>query len=233
MLLSDIFGQLTYGELAQLSIGDSEPVAIANYPKLVSHVNLALTDLHTRLPLYFREAIIQEYEEIEIYYLRSIYAATNTASTEPIKYITDTVYNPFTDDVLKIEQVFSEDGVEYPINDEMELYSVFTPSFDAVQIPFNDSNNAFSVMYRANHPKITIGTSFDPSTETVNLPLACVSALQYFVASRMFASMGEAGIQESNNYILKYENAISLLEKHNIFRKDTHGNDKLRVAGWV
>lgn len=53
MKLIEIFNQLTFGELAQLSMGgmDAGEINDKNYDAVLSHINLGLTALHKRFPL--------------------------------------------------------------------------------------------------------------------------------------------------------------------------------------
>ena len=53
MLLSDIFEQLTMGEVSQLSLGGTNEGGVLpqDYPKIVPHINLALTEIYKRFNL--------------------------------------------------------------------------------------------------------------------------------------------------------------------------------------
>ncbi len=85
MLLSDLFDQLTYGELSQLEYGgvDNEGILLENYKRVVPHVNLALTELHKRFLIREEEVTIRCYDHIETYILDPKYAAT-TCRPEPV-----------------------------------------------------------------------------------------------------------------------------------------------------
>ena len=119
MYLNELFDQLTYGELSQLEYGgvDNEGITQEDHKRILPHINLALTELHKRFLIREEEVTIRCYDHIETYVLDSKYAATNTESTEPYKYIHDTVFEPFVDNVLRIEKVFNEDGQELFLNE--------------------------------------------------------------------------------------------------------------------
>ena len=53
MYIKDIFEQLTVGELSNLALGggDNGAVKVADYPKVLAHINLGLLNLYTRFHL--------------------------------------------------------------------------------------------------------------------------------------------------------------------------------------
>ena len=236
MLLSELFEFLRHGELRHMYLGGDETDGIKSedFPAIVSHINMGLTALHRRFPLKFDEAIIQQYDELQRYYLRYRYAQTNVASTEPIKYIDDSIYKPFKENVLKIEAVYSEYGEEYPLNDRNQTYSVYTPSHDSIDIPFNEKENAVSVIYRANHDKIIVGEVFDPSVIEIDIPASLEEALLFFVANRVLNAMGAGNnIQEANHFLSKYELTCSQIEMYGLIGSTSTTNNRLENLGWV
>lgn len=236
MLLSEIFDSLRHGELGHMYIGGKEidGIAAEDWPSIVSHINLGLTALHKRFPLRYEEVIIQQFEEIQTYYLRSKYALSNHSSLEPIKYIMDSEYQPFKDNVLKIENVYSEFGQERSLNDDKDTFTVYTPQFDAIIKPYNCKENAMSVVYRANHDKIVVTDDFNPDAIEVNLPITLVEPLLFFVANRVLNGMGAGNnIQEANHYLSKYELACAQIETFGLINKEASSNIRLEKAGWV
>jgi hypothetical protein len=236
MLLSNFFEQLTYGELAQLALGGRDITAIAaeDYPAIVSHINLGLTDLYKRFPLKTNEVIIQLYDHIQTYYLMSKYAATNADSSEPIKYIMDSVYQPFTDNVLRIEQVFNEMGEERTLNDENDPLTVLTPQFNAVTIPYNESSNAIAVVYRAAHDRIVVTDTFDPATVELTLPHYLVEALMLYVTARVLSSTGGGqNLNEASAFMARYELACRQVSDLNLLNTENTSNHRLEHNGWV
>ena len=236
MLLSDFFTAIQSSELESLVIGNrnGNGIEAADYPKLVSHINLGLTALHTRLLLREEEVFLQQYDHIQLYQLHPRYALTNTTSTEPTKYIVDSVFQPFLGNVLKIEQVFSEIGVEYPINDQTNRLSVHTPRFDTLQVPFAATPNALSVLYRANHPKLSVGVGFDPTQVELEIPDAVTEALLLYVGVRAFTANGSENSKNDVNLLLsRYELACQRLENLDLLHSSGNANLRMRDKGWV
>jgi hypothetical protein len=232
MFLTEIFDQLTYGELGQINIGGATMGEIVsnNYPAMVSHLNAGLTRLHTRFDLKDGEVIIQQYETITDYVLRPAY--TISTGTAPIKYIVDTVEKPFPNDLIKIEQVFDEQGKEIPLNKPSESTSMFTPAYDTLQIPVPNDDLATSLIYRARHAQIS-ADNMDPDTTEINIPHTHMEALVYFMASRVFSSRGttEYG-NESAMHFARYEAACQTLEKYGMDNKAINEGSHFNRGGW-
>ncbi len=237
MKLYEIFELLEYGELANVSlsgnIDQTKGIREQDYPVLISHINLALTDLHTKFNLKEREVAVQQYDPIVYYTLDTKYAQTNTESTEPYKYIADTAANPFLDDIIRVNAVFDEGGNELPINDENQTSSVFLSSYNVLQIPFPVGTNAVFVMYRANHPKLS---SKEPDLEAeVELPAYCVEALLSYVSSRVHGQRTSQEAQATSvNLMSKYNMLCDQIELRNVLNTATDNqNLKLGENKWV
>ena len=235
MTLDQLFDQLTYGELAALAIGgvNESKIQLKDYPNVISHINLGLTELHKRFLLKTEEVIIQQYEQIETYYLDSKYAESNEASVEPIKNIMDSVYEPFTDNVLKIQEVYDEGGELLYLNDSNQYWSVHTPTYNSVQLPYPVNENNLSIIFRANHTKIPLTTS-DPASVEVVLAPTYIEPLLFYVASRIYSGLGTPeGTQESNNYIVKFNNSCKQVELLGLDIQENTTNTKFETRGFV
>ncbi len=237
MKLSEVFEMLQYGELANVSISGNidEEVGIReeDYPLLISHINLALTDLHTKFNLKEQSVVIQQFEELCFYELDTKYAQSNTESTEAIKYIMDSEYDPFIGDVLRINAAFDEVGCELPINDENNPNSIFLNSYKRVQIPYPNSEAAIWLTYRANHEKLSMS---NPDLEAdVNVPAYCVEALLSYVASRVHSQRTSQESQGlSVNLMAKYQMICDQIEEKNVLHNSpSNTNFKLGERGWV
>lgn len=246
MLLKDVFDQLSYGELSQLSIGGlgSGMINESNYAQVLSHVTLGLTALYKRFNLKERTVRILLSEDQTVYKINSKYAVSNTGSIVPFKYVYDSVGDPFTDDVLKIEKVVTEQDYELELNDSSDMYSVFTTSTTALKIPLVLANKGpdlpeelfteyLDLTYRANHPKID-PEGLDPATEEVELPDSYLTALLYFIASRVNNPIGMSGeFNAGNNYAAKYEAECQQLEFDNLEVDRGSQNTRAMRNGWL
>lgn len=245
MKLSEVFSQLASGEFSQLSIGGAGTGEIAEsyYPQLVRHINLGLTELYKRFFLKEGRLKLALQAGRYTYPLTSKYAESNTASTEPVKYLLD-ADEPFRDDLLKLEQVLTTEGKELALNDASQTYSCFTPSLQTLRVaeavidgdfdlPAGYRTTELLLVYRANHP-ILLDSVFDATKVELELPYSHLMPLLYFVASRVHNPIGMANeFHAGNNYAMKYEQACQELEHYNLQVDQGRGNTRLERGGWV
>jgi len=229
---------------------NTQGIQVQDYPRVIPAINLALSELYKRFDLKRSEVVVQQYDQITMYKLDSRFAVTNVNSNEPIKYIEDSQYFPFQDDVLKIERVFNEEGEQLYLNQEnayttpesglgSEFYgsdkywSVHIPSYNVVQVPYPDSANQMIITYRAKHPTIS-STITDPSIVNVDLPESLLEALLLYIGSRVNINRGtELSLAEGQLQMAKFEASISKITEMGIINSDDTENSKLDSRGWV
>lgn len=249
MYLQEIFDQLTYGELSQLSMGGGEAGVIdeSNYPRVLQHINLGLTALYKRFTLKEGRIQLMFVPGQTTYAITSAFAQTNNRSQVPNKYLFDSVALPFKDDILKIERAYTDAGLEMDLNVNNSQYSLATPSMATIRVhpdvvsrlpslPDWLKTNGLGLVYRANHPKILIGNGyFDPTKVLVQLPDSHLEALLLFVASRAHNPIGVTNeFNAGNNYNAKYEAECKKLENENLEVNQGGGdNERFRRRGFV
>ena len=248
MKLTDVFEQLTTSELSKVFIGGSEAGAIeeANYPKVVNHINLALTAIYKRFFLKEGRITLTPIPGRLVYPIHSKYAVSNTKSREPVKYLQDTATERFIDDILKVESVQTDAGFEIPLNDALEPLSIATTSPTILRIPtalvmqsadlpdeFKTTN--LTVVYRAKHPLIDAKAPvFFPDQIELELPESHLEALLLYVASRATTPGGLVNeFNAGNNYAAKYEMACQQLENGSFQINRNTSNNRLLRNGWV
>jgi hypothetical protein len=245
MKLKEIFDQLTFGELSQISIGGGEAGAIRpqDYARMVAHVNLGLTTLYKRFKLKEGRFILQLQPGVYTYQLNSQFAASNTKSRAPVKYINDAAF-PFKDDLLKVEHIYSSSGFEFNVNNAADKLSMNTPTQRTLVVPKDIvdkldtltedlKTSTLEIVYRANHAKLGY-EDVEPEDIELELPETHVDALLLFVAARVHTPSGIGEAESTGNtYFQKYEFACQQLENQD-FQID-HGTqyNKLERNGWV
>ena len=247
MKLSEIFSQLTTGELSMLNIGGAEQGVIqeSNHQAVLNHINLGLSYLFHRFPLKQGRLKLVLFPDMVSYKLSSRYATSNTDSGEVIKFIDD-LGSPFMDDLSKVLAVFSEQGCELPLNDNKDRYSCFTPSTHVLTVPMAVTNQyqdlpeyykttSLDIVYRAAHPKLVTDYGYlDPEEVEVDLPYPYLEPLLYFVASRCYHPMSMSSeINQGSSYAMKLEQACQRLELANLAVDQGASNDRLMRGGWV
>lgn len=247
MKLSEIFDQLTYGELSQLNLGGGEAGAIneSNYKQIVAHVNMGLLALYKRFPLKGNSINLSLQSGRFSYPLHSKYAVSNTASTEPVKYILDTVDDPFTDDLFKVESVLTESDWELGLNDDSDYYACSTPSANVLRVPADIvmvspdlpdqlRTTYLEINYRASHPVIVLGDTPDIDAIELELPYSHLEPLLLYIASRVNNPIGMTNeFHAGNSYAAKYEQACQQLETFNLNVDQGSQNTRLEKNGWV
>lgn len=237
MRLQDIFDQLSSGEFSQLSIGGAAQGVIdeTNYAKVLGHINLGLVALYRRFNLKEGRLVLRLQADQTTYKLNSAYAVNARRSVEPVRYIIDTVDEPFSDDIIKVEKVLDEQDVSLPLNDAGDPLSVTTPSTKTLFVPEDIDLQDLTVVYRAMHPKITVGLGyFDPTRVEVQLPDTHLAALLYYVASRVNNPIGMVNeFHAGNTYAAKYEAECAELEGKGLQVDLTPTNTRAQRNGWA
>src|SRR5689334_6550417 len=136
MNLKEIFDQLAQGPLSQARIGEQQQGMIneANAHQVLGHINLGLASLYRRFVLKQGKVVLALQPDQTTYVLSSRFAVTNIRSREPVRFILDDGFNPFKDDVLKIDEV-EANGYPLPLNQSTEPYSCSTPTLSTLEVP--------------------------------------------------------------------------------------------------
>lgn len=233
MLLSTIFEHLTHGELRQLPIGGAEHdegITEENYPAIVSYVNLALIELHTKFPLKLDTVVIQQYANITKYVISNMNAVSNTLSNR-VKYVIDSASEPFLNNILKIESIVDELGETIPLNIPSDVTSILTPNYNEIQIKYPEATKAISVTYRATHEHINI-EGLRPANVDIPIPPSMLQALLMFIAHRATLGLSETNV-ESDGYLAKFEHACNKITNEDIVNETEYTNTRPEINGWV
>jgi hypothetical protein len=210
-------------------------IAPGAYAEIVSYIQLGLTELFSRFAIRTAETTIEHNSAITLYYLHSRYAESNDQSLEPIKYIKDSVENPFNDRVLAITTVFDSLGREVPLNNPYRIPGAHTPFFDCLQFDEVIDEALVDVTYRVDHPLLTVNELTDPTTIKVEIPPYLMIPLLYFVASRTYAALNvNDESQNSAVYLNKYEVALKQIQLDGLLHQTVVSTEDLfGRLGWI
>jgi len=233
MLLTDVFEELHFGELSQLRMGDQSSAAIAPtyYPRIIRFINLALLDLYKLFPIREKEVQIQMYGHITSYKLIYDYAESNTASTQPYKYIKD-LNHPFQDDVLQVIEAYNELGEPLVVNDINNDFSIYTPEEKVVQIPFPVQGSVVSCVYRTYPPKIDPKIA-DPTGVIVDLPEQLLTALLAYVGYRAEIGVPQGKQNTGLGHFKRYRAITNEIKELGTINTTANSNEGLLRNGWV
>lgn len=217
MKLQEVFDHLAYGEFAQLQVGNPDGegqfgVTPETRHRLVTHINLGLTELHKRFLL--REGRTQ------------IFVVPGLRD-----------YDVAADDIHKIERVYAE-GQELALNQLGNPDSLHTIGYRTLSLPMGLVTPVLEVVYRADHPVLSARDAAQaPDRVEINLPRTHLEALLYYVASRIFNPMGADGgraeFHEGNNYAAKFEQACRVLENGGYQISQEAEKTRFEKNGWV
>lgn len=242
MNLKMIFDLLSHSELSQVSIGGTNGIDESNWERVLSAVNLGLTELHKRFLLREEEVVLQMQPNQVRYLLDVKYAQSNRESFGVTKYLLDSAGDPFLGRVLKVERVYDAEGCELMLNrggDSLDLLhrSIRTPVFNVLVLPTELPLQQLRVVYRGNHPLLVKEQGYFQLEEVeVHLPDTHLDALLCYVAHRLFnptGLSGNTGFHEGNNYFQKFEAACALLENGEYRNVEKEENYRLYRNGWV
>ena len=235
MKLSEFLQNIALGELEGsklVELGGFE-IQPKFYPKVINALNQALDYFYSIFPLKENQLILRLQPNISRYYLDRDYADTNYDSN--LKYIADTPDNPYENDVLQIQAVFTEDGSSLSVNDPLTYYGVSTPEYNCIQVPelTLQRYKYLTVLYRAKHKRIPLNAN--PNQVEVSIPSSFEGALQTYVASLIYMfTHGDDNKQLSNSLFGKFKTQVEELKMEGIGYKPMAGiNIKPLSGGWL
>lgn len=233
MKLDKFLKDLALSELSATSAVDDDLVSFheTGLEKVMTYLNEGLTQLHTKFVLSQKELIIKTKVPYVEYYLRPEFAVSNPALV-PYKYIDDTSTDKFDGGLLKILEVTNSYGHEMYINDLEQPYSLFTPTFDCLQITNIHDEPYFFVIYQADHNELY---TTDLDKQTVVLPPFLELALKYYITGKYLSNMlGQDNQTQAAQYMGMYEQKCQeVLDRDLVKRSIITTNEKLNIRGFV
>lgn len=186
MNLSQYLTELSYKELSNLSLADSGSGTIKpeKVPFVVSCVNEALLRLYSRFVLKERSLVLELRDYLSEYHLNSRHSLSKGDPKED-RYILDEEH-PFTDDLIKVLDVYDEHGLRVPLNNASNVLSVYTPQADVLQVPNPfQYGDVLSLNYQARHPLLNFHKN---PYQKIELPDNLFGALSAYVAYSVYST---------------------------------------------
>lgn len=232
MKLSDIFFALASGEISNLSCVLDGEINPNKYQQVITAINRALVNLGTRFTLNKGYLVLQTSTGKDTYVLSPKYAV----SINPNGYILDTD-TPFTKpflEMLHITDTSTESRVELDGSGLVTKLAVDTLRFNQ-----DPANKTYLVHYTALPDLIDtdLNTPVDLDAIEVDLPLAYLNALIYFVAATFYAPTlsGMDGVRGNMdvNYRQMYEAECRLLETRGIDIDEAEPTNLFAQRGFI
>jgi hypothetical protein len=232
--ISDLFADLSFGELATLALASDGDGLItdAGKERVIRFANDGLLKLYARFVLKQNDVVIELVESITNYHLSKKFAQSQAGiSTQQHLYIRDLFEEPFSDDVLRITAVFSVEDGELPLNNEGDQRSVFTPQVDVLQVPDPVAGKALSIAYQAKHPVLTL----DDLTQEIELPDVLHPALRDWIAYRAFSQIKtQEALADAQTHLSAYTATCNEVVEFDLVSSSvSQTNSRFQQNGWA
>jgi hypothetical protein len=237
MKIADLFRELSFGELSNLSISDSGSGQIKadKHPQVIKYTNDGLADLYSRFVLSEKELLIEQVEGITKYHLTLKHTVSAGEAPDEL-YIKDAA-DPFQDDLIKVLQVWDMAGCQLPLNDVGSSTSLFTPQHNVIQVPTPAAGEPMAVIYQAKAKKLSdvANGATDLLDQEFELPVIFENALQNYIAHKVFFHIGGAeNLVKSQGYLSTYEAICRGVEQRDLVNQSFHtSHSKLEHRGFV
>lgn len=199
-------------ELANLSMKIDGELKPNRLKQIIFNMNLGLTDLYTKFNL----------KQVEIKYISSEH---------------DTMFSPVADtsyEILGVLDVFYNDCRLDTVGEKSYRR---TNASNGASISLNfvpDKGSMITIISKANHRKLT---EEDYHNNTLcELPVSFISALYYFIASRLYTSINnqlDGDLNESARYVQLYAQEINHLTQQAITTDEYRDTHWFRQRGFV
>jgi hypothetical protein len=230
----EIMQNLTFGELSQYSIGGLEDgrIAVTNYPRVMAAINRGVGEIQKDLSINEGSVRLALIPGIVTYPINSEHSVVTGTSTT--RFVDDSVYAPFEDDILRILAVYDKGGTELPINVSNRSDTVYVPAHNVIQVPAVKEGDILGVVYtRLTRPTV-VTTAAEASTAVLPIPDYTLTALYAYVASVMSAGITTGQeIADSQVWTNKYNAAIAQIKLTPSVAPDDYTNTKLTDNGFI
>ena len=216
-----------------LSAGTFEEQRI---PQLLVLMNEALQKLYTRF-LLKESALFVELQENKTEYILSKDHITQGFDCEKHpgmpdynRYIRPMSGKPFENDIIKILSVTLPNGIQLPLNNPSEQFSVYTPSYNVLQVPLPYAHGVVAVAYQANHFKLD-EENLDRELE---LPESLYGAFFAYVAYLVYGNINTSeSVQNSQKYYAMFNELLNDNLLSDAYSQSTvQTNVKFQMNGW-
>jgi len=237
--LQEIFDDLASGEFTSMSLGNSALGSIveAQYPKVVSSLNLGLLELYKRFKLKQKECTVHQHADVTTYYLRTDYLGP-VADLDDEAYIVEVEDDPFEDDIIRILEIYDADNEVIPLNDyRYPDTGVFLLAFDTLSMVPADPVEVRTIVYQARYPKIILTDPFDPKDIELYFPDFIKEALLLYMASRIYKGKTSKAAEGTQNlgitFLAQFEAACKRLEQLGLAETRDLAHERFAAKGWV
>lgn len=212
MIFETFLKDLCLVELSDLIYVEADTIDPTEYPsaalrlKLLPAINSVLRQMYIDYQVSQKELVLRTDANITLYQLTVEHAVTNVAAVD--KYIIDTVGNPYTGDLARIDEVLDEDSrLMYSAHENYVGGYVRMPRWDSLSFSTPLDLKEYLIRYRAAAPVMTENQT--DGNVTLQLPPGYVDLLRVKVAERIY---GAQKTPESVAKARQYRDEATMLE---------------------
>ena len=178
---------------------------------IVSYINIAMMELYSIFQLHTDELVLNLKTEKTVYKLDG---------TDPDVYKEGALY--IGNDFMMLVNAFSEKG-EISINNSNDSLSVFTVSYNKIQVPYATTGAHISLVYRTSPTEVVYVDDGSGNAEDVEveLPMHMMEALLSHIGYSAYSSIDTAQEIETDKHMQRFDRACQRLETYGLIPKDT------------
>lgn len=232
MKLSEIFFALSSGEMSSLNCVEQGQIRPDSYNKVITALNRGLVCLGTRFVLRKDFLVFKTLEGMQTYVIDPEFTES---SGNPDAYILDLDY-PFTGGLLEIISLNHEGGQELALDGSAEVVRTTVKTLRFKQ-PVEAA--VYKLHYSALPYPIALLHDGEVDLESieVDLPLAYLNALVYFVAAAFYSptlsGLDSARANQDVNYRQLFEAECRVLESKGLDVDEDLPTDLFRQRGFL
>lgn len=204
MTIAHVIAQARSGELSNLSETGF------NDDKIMLYISLGLIELYKRFNLSTGEALLTISEG------KAFYRLDGTDSDVVLE-------GPY----MYLIGAFDEDGNELALNNEDDPFSVLTPRFNVVQIPYPIAGKVLSLIYGQEPPIIT------QTTDILPIPLTLLEALLHYIGYRGHGAINGNIQAENNTHYQRFEASVNRARTLGVINQDDSIIKRANSRGFV
>ena len=205
MKLKTIITNVRNRELKNLSPKDKTDEVI------VSYINIALTELYSMFQLRTDELVLNLKTGKTVYKLDG---------TDPDVYRDGMLYTG--NDFMAVVNAFDENG-EISVNNNNDKMSVFTVSYNKIQVPYATTGEHIALLYRTAPTEVVYVDDGSGNAEDaeVELPVHMMEALLSHIGYSAYSSIDTMQEVETDKHMKRFDRACQRLEMYGLVPQDT------------
>lgn len=183
--------------------------------KIVGYLNRAVIELYNKYPLSVNEAIVTMVDNKHVYQLDG---------TDTNVKVNGANIVPYT--VMQVTSVYDEVG-QLPLNDITDAFSVYTPTYDSIQVSKAEYGGYLSVMFREAHPWIDFIDAGDGvATDTeIRVPRTLLPAVLNYIAFLAYDRLDEVQVVKAEKYLMRFKEGCHEAEMNGLVPTESYHRD--------